>query len=159
MTTDDTPATRQPLTHKHVALTIKDERDVEVLSRTMTLTHRQRHNALTNRLLKALPQHTLLESVETDCLFDVLIKKYDGKHDLLVEAKSDDSRAQLRMAIGQLFDYWFTLYGATTPHLAILLPHRPDEAIFKLLAWREIHLMWFEGDQLCATKPLNAHLT
>jgi hypothetical protein len=52
------------------------------------------------------------------------------------------------MAIGQLYDYWFTINGDVEPHLAILIPSKPDEDIIKLLEWLGIGILWFSEEKL-----------
>lgn len=126
----------------------KDERDVEQLQQALTITSRRLHNNLTNRLRELLSAYTLLEGTRDDALFDVLVKRYDGTHDLLIEAKSSVEAPHLRMAVGQLFDYWYRLSGATDPHLAVLLPEKPDEVIRRMLDWLKIGVLWIEHDQL-----------
>jgi hypothetical protein len=66
----------------------------------------------------------------------------------LVEVKSSVEIAHIRMAVGQLFDYWFCVNGKTEPRVAILLPSMPDDATKKLLEWLKIGLLWFSGEQL-----------
>jgi hypothetical protein len=52
------------------------------------------------------------------------------------------------MAVGQLFDYWFSLKGNSERHMAILLPGSPPEAVKKLLTWLDIGVLWFSGESL-----------
>ena len=93
--------------------------------------------------------YTLLEGSSKAAMFDVLVKNFDSKGaDLLVEVKSSIEAAHIRMAVGQLFDYWFYINGNTDPRVAILLPSTPDDATKKLLQWLEIGLMWFSGERL-----------
>ena len=56
---------------------------------------------------------------------------FDPRANLLIEAKAQASRADIRMAIGQLFDYQFHL--APDAKLAVLLPEAPEVDIRKLL--------------------------
>ena len=69
-----------------------------------------------------------------------------------MEEKSAEFKEQgrrfIRMAVGQLFDYWFRLKGNAIPHLAILLPNPPDSKVKKLLEWLEIGVMWFSKEDL-----------
>ena len=56
---------------------------------------------------------------------------YDKHTNTLIEAKSSSSRQDIRMAIGQLFDYQkFLVPGAK---LAILLPEAPEKSARDLL--------------------------
>jgi hypothetical protein len=67
----------------------------------------------------------------------------------LVELKSSAEMAHIRMAVGQLFDYWFCINGKTEPCVVIMLPSVPDDdATQKLLEWLEIGLLWFSGEKL-----------
>lgn len=150
--TETAQSTTKFLTEKPLEgndLRIKDEGDVEVLQKARILMHRRRHNELTNTLLKCLDSHYLLEGIDGDALYDVLVKNYDGSDaDLLIEAKSSVELAHIRMAIGQLFDYWFKIKGECKPHLAILLPERPDQLCVDMLKWLNIGVLWIEEGQL-----------
>ena len=71
---------------------------------------------------------------------------YEKAANNLIEAKQSARREYIRMAAGQLLDYAFvcrTLLG--TPHMAILLPKRPDETSLGWLNEIAIHLIWREG--------------
>lgn len=130
------------------SLPLKDEADITVLQKALTRSRRKAHNQLTNGLRELWRQHTLLEGKDKAALFDVLVKAFDGKHDLLIEAKSSDSSADVRMAIGQLYAYWYGLNQGKKLHLAVLLPRKPDQGIVKLLAWRKIGILWLSGGTL-----------
>jgi hypothetical protein len=56
---------------------------------------------------------------------------YDTKRHLLIEAKASVRREDIRMAIGQLFDY--ARYLSPRPRLAVLTPERPTGELLKLL--------------------------
>ncbi len=56
---------------------------------------------------------------------------FDEQNNLLIEAKSSASRQDIRMAIGQLFDY--RRYMGAGTKLAILLPARPSDDLLALL--------------------------
>ena len=56
---------------------------------------------------------------------------FDGAKDQLIEAKASASRQDVRMAIGQLFDYQRHLGKKSS--LAVLLPERPSEDLLNLL--------------------------
>jgi hypothetical protein len=56
---------------------------------------------------------------------------FDEQENLLIEAKSSVRRQDIRMAIGQLFDY--RRYMGSGTKLAILLPERPSDDLLALL--------------------------
>jgi len=65
----------------------------------------------------------------------------------LIEAKSSSSREDIRMAVGQLFDYAFhgkERFGRQ-PNMAILVPEYPGENLANWLEWLRIRLIWREG--------------
>lgn len=78
----------------------------------------------------------------------MLVKRFDGKNDLLIEAKSSIEVSHIRMAIGQLFDYWYRLNGAAEAYLAVLTPERPDDTTLQILEWLGIGVLWLKADQL-----------
>lgn len=130
-------------------LPLKDDQDIESLQSELTVPFRRIHNQLTNKLRTCLFEYTLLEGSSKAAMFDVLIKNFDGSgNDLLVEAKSSVEVAHIRMAIGQLYSYWFHINGETEPHMAILLPGEPDDETKQLLQWLKVGLLWFSDDKL-----------
>ena len=129
-------------------LSLKDEEDVEVIRNAGTIKQRKIHNQLTNMIISSLSGYTLLEGRDNSCMFDVLVQKYNQKQDLIIEVKSSLEKPNIRMAVGQLFDYWYGLKGDEEPHIAILLPEAPDSECTKFLEWMEIGLMWFEKNRL-----------
>ena len=133
-------------------LTLKDETDVEAIKRSGTIEKKRTHNQLTNKILRNLSNFTLLEGRENSCMFDVLVKNYDSANDLIIEVKSSTERSNIRMAVGQLYDYWYELKCCDVkydnPYIAILLPVRPDDKAIQYLDWMKIGLLWFEGDNL-----------
>ncbi len=133
-------------------LPIKDETDIESVKRAGTVTHRRIHNQITNKLIAALHHFTLIEGNEPNCRFDIMVTNYNGKNDdLMIEAKSSTEPAQIRMAVGQLFNYWFAQYGErkTNPHVAVLLPECPDDDTVRFLKWLDVGLLWLDGDHFC----------
>ena len=136
-------------------LSLKDERDIAALQESRTVTRRRLHNHLTNRFQKLLsPTHRITEGVSKSAMFDAVVHDYDGGgNDLLVEVKSSVADADVRMAIGQLYSYWFNTRGMTQTHLAILLPQEPDQQTKNLVAWLGIGLMWFEKGMLKTETP------
>lgn len=154
LTTNERNATKKLLEKKKTdtdgKLPLKDEADVEAIKRAGTVTQRRIHNQLTNKLRSSLTKFTLLEGRSDECMFDVLVKKYDGGgNDLLIEVKSSIESPHIRMAVGQLFNYWFTLKEHDEPHLAMLLPERPSQEVEKFLKWVDVGLIWLENDRLC----------
>jgi hypothetical protein len=129
-------------------LQLKDEQDIKRLQQALTTTSRRLHNKLTNHLREHLSRYLLLEGSRVDAMFDVLVDRYDGTHHLLIEAKSSIEASSVRMAVGQLFDYWYRLMGATEPHLALLLPERPEDTVLNMLDWLRIGVLWVDGDRL-----------
>lgn len=129
-------------------LPLKDEEDVEVIRKAGTITQRKVHNQLTNMIISSLSNYTLLEGRDNSCMFDVLVQKYNQKQDLIIEVKSSIEKPNIRMAVGQLFDYWYGLKGDEDPHIAILLPEEPNSECTNFLEWMDVGLMWFEKEQL-----------
>lgn len=140
-------------------LPLKDEADIEVIRRAGTIKQRKIHNQLTNMVISSLSNYTLLEGRDDSCMFDVLVQNYDQKQDLIIEVKSSLEKSNVRMAVGQLFDYWFGLKGEVEPHIAILLPESPDSECANFLEWMGIGLMWFEDKKLHTSTEWLKHLT
>jgi hypothetical protein len=139
-------------------LSLKDEADVEVIRNAGTIKQRKVHNQLTNMIISSLSNYTLLEGRDDSCMFDVLVQNYNQKQDLIIEVKSSSEKANVRMAVGQLFDYWFALKGDADPHIAILLPESPDSECANFLEWMDIGLMWFEKKELHTSTEWLKHL-
>lgn len=138
---------RKPTDGKNLSL--KDEDDIKTLQKACVVVSKRLHNRMTNMLKQALARFTLLEGSDKTAQFDVLVKEYDKKgRDLLVEVKSSNEMADIRMAIGQLFSYWHSVKGQSEPHMAILLPEEPKRAAALLLEWLGIGSMWFDNDDL-----------
>lgn len=139
---------KKPSTSK-TELPLKDESDLILLQEARTITSKRLHNELTNKLKSCLANYTLFEGCDNNAMFDVLVKNYDGdKNDLIIEVKSSSEAADIRMAIGQVFDYWFRIKGESDPHLAILLPNSPTKEVKSLLEWLDIGILWFSGEKL-----------
>jgi hypothetical protein len=73
----------------------------------------------------------------------LLTDLFDASTNRLYEAKGSVSRAAIRMAIGQLFDYARFL---NEPELALLLPSRPEDDLLDLCDRLQIAVVWPEGD-------------
>jgi hypothetical protein len=77
----------------------------------------------------------------------------------LIEAKTASEgvmgRAQIRQAIGQLYDYRFSsLHDNKKVDLAVLLLKEPHRDIKKLLNSLGIEVLWFKGKNLTGTIQL-----
>jgi len=104
---------------------------------------------MTNKLLDILSGYTLSEGTSVEARYDVMVKNYDGQSkDLLIEVKSSAGPANIRMAVGQLYSYWFGVGTGTEIDVAILLPKKPSAAILEFLEWMGIGALWFSRDSL-----------
>ena len=163
LSTDKRTATKKLLGKKKTTpdgeLPLKDEADIEAIRKAGTITHRREHNHLTNKIKDSLTEFTLLEGRSDTCMFDVLVKNFNGEgNDLLIEVKSSVESPHIRMAVGQLFDYWYTLKGDEEPQIAVLLPECPENNVVSFLQWIDVGLMWFEEYQLCTKDSWLEHL-
>jgi hypothetical protein len=164
LNTDRRTATKKLLetkdTSENSELSLKDEADIEEIRKAGLVTQRRIHNQLTNKLKNTLKKYTLLEGSSQSCMFDVLVKKYNNYgNDLLIEVKSSVESPHIRMAVGQLFDYWFALNRDEAPHLAVLLPERPANDVISLLQWLNVGIIWFEDEQICTEDDWLRHIT
>jgi hypothetical protein len=146
-----------PMKHQPIRWAKGEFRDVGIKSElagfvyltTNRVRIRRLHNRLTNKLYEYLKgrRGTLKERE-----FDVVIPHWmPGRH-LLIEAKTASvgpgGRAQIRQAIGQLFDYRFSYFGKNDRiDLAILLPSQPPADVQSLLKSLQIEALWFEGSK------------
>lgn len=118
---------------------------------------RKAHNQLINKFNKAIRWQY---GVVKESVFDVLIPEWKRNRSLLIEAKTGTSgaggRAQLRQAIGQLFDYRATCFPGreNSVDLAILIPNKPAEDVIRLLGSLGIHALWFDSEALVGTIKL-----
>lgn len=116
---------------------------------------KKHHNKLINRLNDYIlwRQKSLQEGK-----FDALLLGWKKGRDLLIEAKTASEgvsgRAQVRQAIGQLYDYRFTHMPKSNVDLALLLPKQPSPHVQKLLASLGIEVLWFKGKLLEGTIQL-----
>lgn len=115
----------------------------------------KRHNKLINRLRDYIlwRQKTLKQSK-----FDALVLGWKQNRNLLIEAKTASEgvsgRAQVRQAIGQLYDYRFTHMPTDNVDLAVLLPKEPSPHVRSLLESLGIEVLWFKGKGLMGTIQL-----
>ena len=71
---------------------------------------------------------------------------WENERENLVEAKASDSREDIRMAVGQLFDYAYQgRERCEEPNMAILLPENPDLATLEWLTPLQISIIWQES--------------
>lgn len=102
---------------------------------------------MTNALGGRLAHKELVTSTQEDCHCDVVIPDYDGaRRDLLIEAKPDPDRYSLRTAIGQLFDYRWSMPREEHTDLAVLTITPPPERYLNLLEELEISAIWFTDE-------------
>ena len=112
----------------------------------------KKHNALTNKLRRYVRwRHKIVREDR----FDALLENWKPGRNLLIEVKTAWSgrggRAQVRMAIGQLFDYRLLFQPSNKLEVAILLPTQPDAQIKALLRSADIEVLWFSGNQVTGT--------
>jgi hypothetical protein len=142
-------------------LPLKDESDIKSLQKARSRINKRKHNKMTNDLRAALSTYSLSEGADKSIMYDVMIENYNGENDdLLIEVKSSTESAHIRMAVGQLYDYWFLLNGMVDPpHLAVLLPSKPNEKIQEMLKWLDVGLLWFLGGKLATNCGWLSQLT
>ena len=152
----DRTARKQILAEKDTVegtdLSLKDEGDIASLQEARTKRSKRLHNQMTNHLREVLSDYTLREGCGNEgngAMYDVLVKNYDRSgNDLMIEVKSSSDPAHVRMAVGQLYDYWFNVKGDVEAHLAVLLPEKPATGLLGLLAWLDIGTMWLKDGRL-----------
>ena len=90
-------------------------------------------------------QSTAASGAEQTCLFDAIVREYQGtdRH-LLIEVKTDDSPPMCRMAIGQLFDYRRLRRDRAAIDLAVLFHAKPSKAAISLVAFVGVKALWFD---------------
>jgi hypothetical protein len=112
----------------------------------------KRHNALMNRLKKALEWH---QRIAKEYRFDALVENWKNGRHLLIEAKTASEgptgRTQIRQAIGQLYDYRYSHLPGKKVDLAVLLLNKPKGNVSSLLKSLNIELLWFEGKKIRGT--------
>jgi len=74
---------------------------------------------------------------------------FDETSNVLYEAKGTSHRMNIRLAIGQLFDY--RRFENKEPELAILVPGRPNDEIVDLCNSLNIEIVWPTGDSFIST--------
>lgn len=115
------------------------------------------HNSLTTRLLRYVKSRYGAPPKESG--FDALLQNWRPGRDLLIEAKTASGgpggRFQIRLAVGQLFDYRWIHFGRgkRAVDLAVLLPSEPTEDVRSFLRSLSIGVLWFEGKVLFGALP------
>ncbi len=121
----------------------RDDRDVVYFTKTqrkeIVRTHRKIERVLVG--LCNRKKLKLYEGVSSRCKYDALIKKGNRRKDLLIEIKGSSDPSEIRLAIGQIFDYQYEL-GAPNKDLAILLPERPMDKYVDLCRKLDINVLW-----------------
>lgn len=136
---------------------LKSETDAATQLAAKKVKIRKLHNQMTNRLL----QYLQWRFKPSEARFDAFIENWQTDKHLLIEVKTAWSgsagRAQVRQAIGQLFDY-STTYAGSFPKgkvaLAILLPTKPADDILRLLSSLKIETLWFKRKEIEGTVRL-----
>lgn len=117
--------------------TVKTGRQVSQARKIEAKLIRQYHEWLVGkgRSLSSLKYN----SFQCDC--------WEVERENLIEAKASVSRENIRMAVGQLFDYAYQgKEKCENPHMAILLPEKPDLSNFEWLVPLTISFIWQEGN-------------
>lgn len=123
----------------------KGDSDIEYFRKSNQTTLTRLHNSMTNAFLE-ITRRLGKETREGNKrnMYDILILNYNGKgRDLLIEAKSAANRPDIRLAIGQLYDYRRGLSRRPVTDLAVLLPSKPASDEFLFLEDVGIGVLWF----------------
>ena len=130
-----------------------------VIHKERTAARKKLHNTMTNRMCDLWTGYTLTEGAGTSAQYDVMVKDYNGNGcDLIVEVKSSTETPNLRMAVGQLYSYWYRLNHKREFDLCVLLPAKPSQDDANWLEWLEIGLIWFSDGELRTDCDWLAHL-
>lgn len=125
----------------------KDDDDVEYFVKTRKIKLIRLHNAMTNKLRDFCQEKNINVIEGTSVKYDAIIEKYNGKDNLLIEVKSSNTSSDVRLGIGQLFDYKHMLQDENI-HLALYVPEKPERRYIDLLKKLGIVLMWDEGNSI-----------
>ncbi len=141
---------RKRLTKKNDKdLSLKDENDVLIINKSLTINAKRLHNKLTNLILDKLSIYELHEGNSDENKFDVLVKNINSDlEDILIEVKSSSDIANVRMAVGQLLDYYRQLYNNKKTHIAVFLPEKPDKNVIDFLDFCKISIIWIEENEI-----------
>jgi hypothetical protein len=126
----------------------RDDADVEYFRSSDRVTMRRVHNKMTNGLRRYCECRTLaVEEGSTQvCMFDALIRDFDGNRNLLVEVKPDSEQATCRLAVGQLLDYRRQLPDRARTDLAVLFPQQPSAKAKAFLDDVAVRPLWFDEE-------------
>jgi len=121
----------------------------EVTTRKQVIEAEKREQQLVNQFVALLDRRGItaerLRYSSTEGIFYCDVYVTDQAH--LIEAKGSTSRGDIRMAIGQLFDYkqLTRKAGKRISRLAVLLPTRPAGDMEALLTSLKIGVIWKNG--------------
>lgn len=126
-------------------LSYKEDSDIEYFRKSKQATLTRLHNTMTNAFLEISRQlGKQIRVGNKSNMYDILVLNYNDKgRDLLVEAKSAVNRPDIRLAIGQLYDYRRGLSKRPVTDLAVLLPSKPASDEFLFLEDVGIGVLWF----------------
>jgi hypothetical protein len=144
------PPRNQIINHSSRELGNREESDIQLLQQSLNVTVRRIHNEMTNMMIKKLSNDFYLsEGNESHNMYDVLIHNLpDNDSDLLVEVKSSSEMVNLRMAVGQLYDYSRHLNKNRKIHKAIFVPELPDQSGIDYLKYCKVDIVWRNGDKI-----------
>ena len=126
---------------------LKDITDIKYFREQKIVFITRVHNQIVDRLIAICEEYDLQQTSEMN--YDFLITNYDNTgRDLLIEVKSSSDRPDLRLAVGQLFDYRRQLPRRAVTDLAILVPDEPNKDSIDYIRDVGIEIMWFTNKTL-----------
>ena len=118
-------------------------------TKSKTIIFRNLHRTMIKALRKLFRSYHFDQGKSSFCRYDYRVKNYDSKgRDLLIEAKPDPSRGNIRIALGQLLDYRRHLANRLATDMAVLTITQPPQEYINLLAELQILALWF-ADEKC----------
>lgn len=159
----------QPLEKKATAgkdLSVKDDADqTAIASELSDVVKRRLHNRMTNRFQVLFgSNYRCKEGVSKDAMYDLMVigcikgRKPSRNSDLLIEVKSSSEQPHVRMAIGQLYAYSYSL-KIEAYKAAVLLPGEPSQQVKGLLEHLGLGCLWYTDDKLRAIRTSTLWLT
>lgn len=147
----------QPLQEKATSgkdLSVKDDADQAAIASGLSdVVKRRLHNRMTNRF-KVLfgSSYRCKEGISKDAMYDVMVmdcikRKHGCNSDLLIEVKSSSEEPHVRMAIGQLYAYSYSL-RLEAHEAAVLLPVEPSQHVKGLLEHLGLGCLWYIDEGL-----------